>query len=236
MTPHDPERRGVDEREIEAVIFDLGGVVLGSPLHAIARFEERHGIEHNTINRHVAASAPGGAWHLMERGEIALGPEFFERFDAELRSAGAPISSEEMFEEIGKEAQPRPLMLEAIERLKRGGLRVAALTNNWNDDRERGGDGGSQEDSSAFKRSDLHQRFELVIESSVVGLRKPDPRIYQLTCEQLGITPPRAAFLDDIGANLKSARALGMTTIKVDSPEQALRELERVVELDLLDD
>lgn len=227
---------------VEAVIFDLGGVVLGSPLHAIARFEKQHGIEHNTINRHVASSAPHGAWHVMERGEIALGAEFFQRFDAELAAAGAPISSELMFEEIGKETQPRPVMLAAIERLKQGGLRVAALTNNWNDERAGNEQPGSvsadksERPESAFKRSDLHARFELVIESSLVGLRKPDPRIYELTCERLGIAPGQAAFLDDIGANLKSARALGMTTIKVDSPEQALRELEQVVGLRLLHD
>ena len=116
-------------------------------------------------------------------------------------------------------------MLRAIDRLKDAGQRVAALTNNWSDGRE-----GAE---SSFKRSDLHARFELVVESSVVGLRKPDPRIYLLTCEKLGIGPAEAVFLDDIGANLKSARALGMVTIKVHDPDQALEELEQVLGLDL---
>jgi epoxide hydrolase-like predicted phosphatase len=77
--------------------------------------------------------------------------------------------------------------------------------------------------------------FHVFVESSAVGLRKPDPRIYQLTCRQLGVEPPQAVFLDDIGRNLKSARALGMTTIKVDDPDMALRELGAVLGLDLID-
>ncbi|REJ84159.1 MAG: HAD family phosphatase [Acidobacteria bacterium] len=210
---------------IRAVIFDLGGVVLGSPLHAIARLEEEHGLERDVVNRHVVASAPDGAWHRMERGEVAVGDAFFAEFDRELAGAGAPISSAVLFERIAAEAQPRPIMLRAIDRLREAGFKVAALTNNWSDERP-----GSD---SSFKRGDLHARFELVVESSVVGLRKPDPRIYRLTCERLGVEPAEAAFLDDIGSNLKSARALGLTTIKVVTPEQALEELEDVVGLAL---
>ena len=68
----------------------------------------------------------------------------------------------------------------------------------------------------------------------MVGLRKPDPRIYSLVCEKLGLPPSRVAFLDDIGRNLKPARELGMATIKVDDPEQALRELGALLGLDLI--
>ena len=75
----------------------------------------------------------------------------------------------------------------------------------------------------------LRHHFDAFFESSVLGLQKPDPRIYRHACSELGIAPEEAVFLDDIGRNLKAARALGMTTIKVDTPEQALAELARTL-------
>ena len=220
---------------LRAVVFDLGGVVLGSPLHAIARYERSIGLEHNTVNRHVAASAPDGAWHRMERGEIAMGPEFYRLFDAEFAARGIELSSEQMMAEVAEETEPRPVMLEAIERLKAAGLRVAALTNNWNVEDPEDPAYERPDSEPAFKRRDLHARFEIVIESAIEGVRKPDPRIYQITCERLQLEPTQCAFLDDIGANLKGARALGFTTIKVDDPADPLAELGGVLGLDLLD-
>ena len=102
-------------------------------------------------------------------------------------------------------------MLEAIRRIRARGLRVAALTNNWV--------------TSRGASSPLRGHFDVFVESAVVGLRKPDPRIYELVCARLGVAPARVAFLDDIGRNLKPARALGMATIKVDDPDRALEEL-----------
>ena len=200
--------------KISAVVFDLGGVVLGSPLHAIARFEARHDVPHNTINRHVMASAPDGAWHLLERGEIELGPDFYDLFDAELSALGHELSSEEMMRDVRAISQPRPVMLEAIDRLKDLGYKVGALTNNWKD-----------ADRGATSHAELRDRFHVFVESARLEMRKPDPRIYEHTCRLLDVVPAETAFLDDIGANLKSARALGMTTIKVDEPEQALAAL-----------
>jgi epoxide hydrolase-like predicted phosphatase len=104
-----------------------------------------------------------------------------------------------------------------VRKLRERGLRTAALTNNW------------VSDDQQSKMDLLRAEFDVFVESARVGLRKPDPRIYQLTCEKLGIEPSRAAFLDDIGENLKAARALGMTTIKVVDPDAALGELEKVV-------
>lgn len=211
------------------VIFDLGGVVLGSPLHAIARFERHHGIPEGFVNRLVVASAPDGAWHRLERGELELGPAFFDAFDQECASAGQALDSEAMMAAVGEESQPRPEMLRALERLRELELRVAALTNNWAAEpgqrhrlEERSGD-----------REELRRYFHVFVESSVVGLRKPDPRIYLLTCEQLGVEPRESVFLDDIGTNLKAARTLGMTTIKVVEPRQALLELSEVLGIEL---
>ena len=210
---------------IRAVVFDLGGVVLGSPLHAIAAYERENGIAENFVNRVVAESAPDGAWSRLERGEIEMA-QFVTDFEAECEAAGSQIDASAMFAAMAGEAQPRPVMLAAIERIRDRGLTTAALTNNWVP--VRGRDSGEQ-------TWDLNAIFDVFVESSVEGLRKPDPLIYRLVCERMQIAPGEAVFLDDIGANLKPARALGMTTIRVVEPEAALRELEEVLGFPLLD-
>ena len=120
---------------------------------------------------------------------------------------------------MAKSSGVRPLMLEAVRRIRARGLAVAALTNNWRSEGEGPGSGGKG----------LGEHFDLIVESSVVGYSKPDPRIYELACEELGIEPGEAVFLDDIGRNLKTARLLGMATIKVADPEKALAELEELL-------
>ncbi len=212
-----------------AVIFDLGGVVFGSPLHAIRRYELANGIEENFVNRLVAAAGPGGSWQRMERGELAMGPEFFAAFDDEARaadpSAAKRFSAEEMMAAIAEESRPRPRMIEALRRLRARGYIVTALTNNWVSAEER----EPADAEEAATRAGIRALFDDYVESSVVGLRKPDPAIYRLACRRIGVEPREAVFLDDIGSNLKSARALGMTTIKVDDPDRALAELWRTL-------
>jgi len=195
-----------------AVIFDLGGVVMGSPLEAIAGYERELGIPAGFVNRLVAASGPGGAWSRLERGELAL-EGFYAAFDRECGAAGHAISARTLMERIGTVATPRPSMLAAIRRIRARGLATAALTNNWVGD-------GAREPSDW-----LGDHFDVVVESSAVGLRKPDPRIYALVLERLRVAAAEAVFLDDIGGNLKPARALGMATIKVIDPARALAEL-----------
>jgi putative hydrolase of the HAD superfamily len=197
-----------------AVIFDLGGVVVGSPLAAIARYERDHGFTPGTINRVVVETGPGGAWSRLERGEIGL-EEFYLAFDRECAAAGSAISARTLMERIAAITAPRPVMLTAVRRIRARGLATAALTNNW----------VTEEEGVAS----VHPHFDVVVESAAVGLRKPDPRIYRLACERLGVEPPQAVFLDDIGANLKPARALGMTPIRVTDPEAAVDELARVL-------
>jgi putative hydrolase of the HAD superfamily len=203
------------------VIFDLGGVILGSPLHAIARFEREEDIEPGFINRVVVSAGQGGAWARLERGELPL-EAFFGAFEGDCAAAGRRLSARALMERIAEAAEPRPRMLEAVRRIRSGGLRAGALTNNWI------GDGMSA--------GVLKPLFDVFVESSVVGLRKPDPRIYRHACDAIGVAASEAIFLDDIGRNLKAARALGMTTIKVDDPDDALRELEALLGLRLLDD
>jgi epoxide hydrolase-like predicted phosphatase len=192
-----------------AVIFDLGGVVLGSPLQAIARYERELGIPAQFVNRMVVETGADGAWSRLERGELEL-EAFCAAFEAECAARGQRLSGRTMMERIAQAAAPRPAMLAAVARIRGRGLRAAALTNNW------GGDGTQA----------LRGHFDVFVESCVVGLRKPDPRIYLHACEEAGVRPPEAVFLDDIGRNLKPARELGMRTIKVDEPDAALAELE----------
>ena len=205
-----------------AVLFDLGGVVLDSPLHAIARFERDQGIPEGFVNRVVASTGTDGAWGRLERGRIGFA-DFVPAFEAECAAAGHRLSARAMMEEIGRVAQPRPPMLAAIRRIRSRGLLAAALTNNWpSEDRDTGDDS-------------LRSHFDAFFESSVLGLHKPDPRIYEHACNELSIQPADAVFLDDIGRNLKAARALGMTTIRVVEPRSALAELEGVLGFPLLD-
>jgi putative hydrolase of the HAD superfamily len=205
----------------QAVLFDIGGVVVDSPLHTIARYERDNGIPDGFLNSVVRDTGPAGAWSRMERGELSAA-EFCAHFDAECSARGHLLPAAAVLERIALENKPRPAMMRALERLRANGLITAALTNNWKSDGE------------ASDRHGLRPLFDHFIESSVVGLRKPDPAIYRLAFAQLGVPGERIVFLDDIGANLKAARELGMATIKVLDAEQALRELEQHVGIDLL--
>ena len=204
---------------IAGVLFDLGGVVMASPLAAIARYERDHGLPDQAITRAIRTSGDDGAWSRLERGELTL-EAFLEPFEADCRSCDIEVSGVGLMRYIIGASAPRPAMLEAIRRIRARGLRAGALTNNWATEAPR-------------PPHPVREHFDVFIESSVVGLRKPDRRIYELACRELGVAPAQAAFLDDIGGNLKPARALGITTIKVSDPMVALRELSDVLGFDV---
>jgi putative hydrolase of the HAD superfamily len=206
---------------VRAVVFDIGGVIQDSPLHAIARYEADHGLPAGAINRTVVAAGEAGAWSRLERGELTV-EAWGQPFERDCRAHGVSVDAVRLMQYIAEAGRERPVMLRAVGRLREHGLRVGALTNNW---------------ATAAAPAGPHpitRHFDVLVESRAVGMRKPDPRIYQLMCRRLDVAPEETAFLDDIGANLKSARALGMRTIKVDDPEQALRELGALVGFDLL--
>jgi putative hydrolase of the HAD superfamily len=200
------------------VIFDLGGVVFGSPFEHFDSYERSAGLPDGSVRKVIAHSSQHGAWAALERGELTM-PAFTAALDAEAAADGVAIDSAEIMKLIGQGFGARPEMITAIEHIRDRGLKTAALTNNWPN-----GDGNGS--PPGLRSLTL---FDVIVESAVEGMRKPDPRIYELTCERLGVAPVDAVFLDDIGANLKPARAMGMTTIKVDDTAQALRELETVL-------
>lgn len=206
---------------LRAVVFDIGGVIQDSPLHAIARYEDDHGLPPGSISRAVVTVGEAGAWSRLERGELTV-ESFCAPFERDCRAHGVTVDASRLMQYIAEAGRERPIMLRAVRRLRDHGLRVGALTNNWATERAPAGP------------HPIGQHFDALVESRAVGMRKPDPRIYRLMCQRLDVEPAEAAFLDDIGANLKSARALGMHTIKVDDPEQALRELGTLVGLPLV--
>ena len=203
---------------IKAVIFDLGGVILDSPMEIFAEFEKLNGLPENFLNRTIVESGRDGAWARLERGELTL-TEFFDAFDEEIRQAGADISSRQLMAAVNDFANVRPEMLKAVRRLRKSGYLVAALTNNWLLD-----DGGTSTGLDVLK-----VEFDVFIESSRAGVAKPDPKIYEMALRELGVRAESAVFLDDIGRNLKPAKQMGVTTIKVTSASDALSELDRVL-------
>jgi putative hydrolase of the HAD superfamily len=191
-------------------------------MQTFAAHEREQGLQHNFINRMIVANGSDSAWGRLERGEVAMDAEFFKLFDAELLAAGAPgLSSQRIFADVAASAGVNDNMLAAIGLLRAAGYKLAALTNNWVDDK------------TPNVAHSLQSLFDVFVESAVEGVRKPDPHIYQIACERLGVEPEAAIFLDDIGQNLKSARELGMTTIKVVEPAHAIVEREQFLGLRL---
>lgn len=195
-----------------------------SPIDAFRAYEARVGLPHRFLSKVVLAGGGDNAWSRLERGELSMN-DFEAEFEAECATAGGTVVVADLFADIGADA--RPEMLTAIRCIRARGLKTAALTNSWRRDVDATGVGDHT--------PALGEVFDIIVESAIEGLRKPDPRIYQLTCARLGVTPAETIFLDDLGVNLKSARALGMTTIKVDDPAVALTELEAVLGFALTD-
>ena len=209
------------ERMISAVLFDFGGVILSSPFEAFAAYERRVGLPESFIRRVNSTSPDTNAWARFERNELTL-DEFVSEFEAEARALGHPVDGHEVIACLSGEI--RPAMVEAV---RRCGERhaTALVTNNVVTGRESWSSGGSF--------ADILDLFDVVVESSVVGVRKPEPRFYELTLERLGVDATEAVLLDDLGINLKLARAMGMTTIKVEDPDVAIAELESLLGLEL---
>lgn len=209
-------------RTVDAVLFDFGGVITTSPFEAFNRYEAELGIPLDTIRSINATNPDDNAWAQMERNEVTV-EEFSRLFEAEASTLGHRLSGAAVLGCLSGDV--RPQMVAALDILA-SRVRIGCITNNM---RQGHGAGMARTPEQAERVADAMSRFEVVIESSKVGLRKPDPRIYELACSEMGIEPSRAAYLDDLGVNCKPARALGMATIKVGDPDVALDELEQIV-------
>ena len=201
---------------IEAVIFDFGGVLTTSPFEAFARFERERGLPADIIRRTNAANHLENAWAKFERAEVDI-EAFDQLFADESRTLGAEVRGKDVLPLLAGDL--RPEMVEALKRIGEN-FKTGCITNNL----------PANAIGSAAGRTlyiaEVMALFDHVIESAKIGLRKPDPRIYAMMVETLGVDPKRCVYLDDLGINLKPARAMGMTTIKVASGPQAIAELE----------
>jgi len=224
------------------VLFDLGGVVLESPVEGILQYEADMGLPRHAINLLLSKSA---LFHQLERGELAL-QQFAPLFDREVARAAErkesadfaaamrQVSAADLFQRMTV-VQARTPMLNAIAALRARGIVVCAVTNNW---RSRTQDTRGDQMAEQFDSV-----FDLVVESCVEHVRKPDPAIFQIAlsrAQQLitqraggaqqpqPLQPAEVAFLDDLGKNLSAARKLGIHTIKVD--KQFGRALQQLAE------
>jgi len=208
---------------LEAVIWDFGGVLTTSPFEAFARFERERGLPADIIRRTNANNPSENAWAQFERGTIDL-ETFDDLFAAESLMLGAEVRGRNVIPLLSGDL--RPAMVEALRRVKRV-LKTGCITNNLPANAI-----GSLGGRSLYV-AEVMALFDHVIESARIGLRKPDPRIYRMMLEALGVDPERCVYLDDLGINLKPARDMGMTTIKVRDAAQAIAELEAATGLSL---
>jgi putative hydrolase of the HAD superfamily len=208
---------------IEAVIWDFGGVLTTSPFEAFARFETERGLPVDIIRRTNAANHWENAWAKFERAEVDL-EAFDQLFAAESLALGAEVRGKDVLPLLSGDLRP-----EMVEALRRVGtkFKTGCITNNLPANSI-----GSQGGRSLYV-AEVMALFDHVIESAKIGLRKPDPRIYLMMIKALGVDPKHCVYLDDLGINLKPAREMGMTTIKVLNACQAITELETATGLSL---
>ena len=211
---------------IEGILWDFGGVFTTSPFEAFARFERARGLPENFIRTINSANPDANAWARFESSIIDA-----DGFDAEFRreaeAHGHSVGGKDVLELLHGEFRPR--MAAALAECKKH-YKVGCITNNMK--RTEAAEASSPPSQArAEQAAKVMALFDVIVESSIEGVRKPQPRIYEIACERLGIAPQRAVFLDDLGINLKPARAMGMTTIKVVTEAQAIRELEEATGL-----
>jgi putative hydrolase of the HAD superfamily len=204
--------------DYRAVIFDFGGVITVSPLLGMRSYCEQVGIPWDSLRTLFALEE--GAWSRFEMSALSE-DEFVPVFELEAVGIGHTIDGREFLKAFFAGMALRPEMVAVVRTLRRQpALRIGCITNNV-------------QVTSRRRLVLLDELFDVVVESSKVGMRKPNPAIYTLACELLGVEPHESIFLDDFGINLKAARALGMATIKVDETHSAIDELERLLNIPL---
>lgn len=201
------------------MFFDFGGVISSSPLEAFREYERQNAIPEGFIIRVNSTNADTNAWARIERSDVTL-EQFDELFATESELLGHRIPGREMIALL--RGMIRPEMVRALDILRKHRFILGCLTNNVVNL------GTSAEHEETFAK------FDFVVESSRVNVRKPERRFYEIACELAGVTPDECVFLDDLGINLKTARQMGMVTIKVTNAEQALRDLEATLGLPAL--
>ncbi len=202
-------------KEIRAVLWDFGGVILSSPFEAFNHYETARGLPLDHIRRVNATNPDANAWALLERNDVTPA-QFDDLFATESAALGHRVPGADVLALLSGEV--RPQMVAALDLVIAAGYRTACLTNNVVST-------SSDPSPRHIEVAAIMARFDHVVESSKVGCRKPEPRFYEIACELVGVGPDECIFLDDLGINLKPAAAMGMRTIKVGDPAIALNEL-----------
>ena len=203
---------------IKAILWDFGGVLTTSPFEAFNRFEAAHDLPKDFIRRVNSTNPTTNAWAQFESNTITT-EQFDQLFEQESESLGHPVRGMRVLELLSGELRPR--MVSALRKCKEH-FKVGCITNNM-----KSGEGPSmaRDEAKAAASQSVMTLFDVIVESSVEGVRKPDPRIYEIACGRMDVAPETCVFLDDLGINLKPAKALGMTTIKVIEEDQAIKDL-----------
>ena len=201
------------------IIFDFGGVITSSPFEAFNRMEAKRGLPKDFVRSVNARNPDDNAWAKFERAECGAA-EFDALFAAEARVLGHELDGASVIACLSGDI--RPEMVAALDVLKSKGFALGCITNNV---RSGKGAGMAVSDEKAAAISAVMATFNHIIESSKVGVRKPDPRIYAMMCAALAVSPSQCIYLDDLGINCKPAAAMGMAAIKVTSGAQALNDL-----------
>ncbi len=211
---------------IKAVLWDFGGVITTSPFEAFNRFEESQQLPIDFIRKINSTNPTTNAWALLESNQINA-DRFDQLFADESRALGHEIRGGEVLALLS--GSIRPEMVNALKIIK-SRMKIGCITNNVKTGL---GPSMTNDTTKAKQVEEVMSIFDVLIESSKVNMRKPDPEIYKLACREMDILPENALFLDDLGINLKPARALGMATIKVINSRQAIKELEQALGMSL---
>jgi len=205
-------------KDLQAVIWDFGGVLTTSPFEAFSRYEVERGLPEDFIRGINAVDPDTNAWAQFERSEIDT-DGFDAAFRAEALARGHDVPGADVLALLSGDLRPR--IVDALKACK-GIAKVGCITNNVKSGK---GAGMAVDDEKAAAVAKIMAIFHHVLESSKIGLRKPDPRIYALMCEALDVDPKHCIYIDDLGINLKPARQMGMTTIKALNEDQILKDL-----------
>lgn len=204
--------------DLQAVLWDFGGVLTSSPFEAFTRYEVEKALPKDFVRSVNARNIHDNAWAKLERSEITA-DEFDALFREESRALDHEVPGKDILGLLS--GSIRPAVVEALKVCK-ANVKVGCITNNAPVGK---GAGMSTDSNKAAQVAEILNLFDHVIESSKIGLRKPDPRIYEMMCEALSVDPARCIYMDDLGINLKPARAMGMQTIKVLNEAQLLQDL-----------
>src|SRR5436190_3253197 len=202
-------------KHMRALLVDFGGVLTTSIWPAFGAFCEREGLEHDAVRR-LFRSDPEAMALLrgLETGELE--PAAFEpRFAALLGLA----ASEGLIERLFADLRPDESMIAAVRSAHDGGVRTGLISNSWG--------------RTTYDPELLEALFDAIVISGDVGLHKPQPEIYLLACERLGIDPAEAVFVDDLRENIAGAEAVGMVGVLHRDPDETAAKLEEIFGLGL---